>query len=196
MGTCCASDLLGPAPALRLRRQKALEELAKARREKTEATDKESACAEAVRLAQSAAAQAQKAAHGRLASLVSECLRSVFGEDAYEFKIVFEEKRGKTEARLAFARGGAEVDPLTASGGGVVDVAAFALRLSALLLHEPPLRRLLVLDEPWKHLSARYRPALRELVEVLARRLGVQFLIVTHSADFEIGKVITVSRAS
>ncbi len=85
------------------------------------------------------------------------------------------------------------MDPTASVGGGVVDVASFALRLACLLLASPKRRRLLCLDEPFKHLSENYRPAVRELIEVLAREMDVQFIIVTHSNELKIGKVIELS---
>lgn len=148
--------------------------------------------AEARRVLQAAAAAVQRRAHARLAGVVSRCLAGVFGDGAYQFKIRFTEKRGKTEAELLFRRNGLDVDPLSAGGGGAVDVAAFALRLACLLLARPPLRRLLVLDEPFKMLSAEYRPAVRLLLEKLAAELGVQFVLVTHSAELQIGRVVEI----
>src|SRR6185503_13063551 len=68
----------------------------------------------------------QQQAHTKISGVVSSCLSAVF-DDPYEFRVQFDRKRGRTEASLRFVRGGLEVDPLTASGGGVVDVAAFAL---------------------------------------------------------------------
>src|SRR4051812_16962882 len=43
----------------------------------------------------------QEKAHVRIGKVVSQCLEAVF-EGAYQFKIVFERKRGKTEAKLLF----------------------------------------------------------------------------------------------
>lgn len=140
-------------------------------------------------IAAAVAAEVQRTAHRRIADIVSRSLIAVFDEP-YEFKINFEQKRGKTEARLTFVRDGSEIDPMEASGGGVVDVAAFALRLSCLLLSKPALRRLLVLDEPFRFVSAEYRPRVRALVESLASELDCQFLIVTHQDEFRIGDVI------
>lgn len=145
---------------------------------------------EAQKLVQGVAEAVQHQAHQRIASVVSRCLETVFGDDAYEFRINFEQKRGKTEARLLFVRDGVEMDPTDACGGGVVDLAATSLRLACLILSRPQRRRLLVLDEPWKHLSAEYRPAMRELVVALSKEMGIQFIIVTHSSEFRIGKVV------
>lgn len=140
-------------------------------------------------VAQSAARQVQESAHRNLADVVSRSLAAVFDEP-YTFKIKFEEKRNRTEASLIFERDGQEIDPMSASGGGVVDVAAFALRLSCLMLSNPPLRRLLVLDEPMKMLAVAHRERVRDLLVQLSKELNVQFLIVTHSPEIECGKII------
>lgn len=140
-------------------------------------------------VAQGIAAQLQQQAHRRLAGTVTKCLAAVF-DDPYEFVIKFEEKRGKTEAVLQFKRDGKVVDPLTASGGGVVDVAAFALRLSCLRLSRPPLRKLLILDEPFRFVSRDHRPAVREMIRTLAEEAGCQFIFVTHDPELCAGKVV------
>ena len=133
----------------------------------------------------------QQMAHTRIASVVSKCLESVF-DDPYEFKILFDMKRGRTEARLVFMRNGIEVDPMTASGGGIIDVASFALRLACLSLSRPPLRKLLVLDEPFKFVSQNYRKQIRSLLETLAKEMDFQFFFVTHIPDLQCGKVIPI----
>ena len=147
------------------------------------------AAEEAQGLAQQIAAQVQQKAHDRIAGVVTRSLQAVF-DDPYEFVIRFEQKRGRTEARMVFMRDGKEIDPLTASGGGVVDVAAFALRLSCLMLARPPLRRLLVLDEPFRFVSANLRGRLRGLLESLSTELGVQIIMVTHQTELTTGTVV------
>jgi len=131
----------------------------------------------------------QKEAHDRLAGVVSSCLQAVFDEP-YEFKIIFDRKRNQTEARLVFVRDGMEVSPLDAAGGGVVDVAAFALRLSCLMLKRPQSRRLLVLDEPMRFVSASYRQKVKRMMENLSEKMHVQILQVTHANELVTGKVI------
>lgn len=147
---------------------------------------------EAQRTVQIVANGVQQQAQGRIAGVVSRCLSSVFDEP-YEFRIVFEQKRGRTEARLVFVRNDVEVDPMTAAGGGVVDVAAFALRLSCILLSRPRVRRLMVLDEPFKFVSEEYRVRVRQLLESLAKELQFQFIMVTHIKELETGHVVNLS---
>jgi len=133
----------------------------------------------------------QQKAHERISEVVSSCLSAVF-DDPYEFKIQFERKRGKTEAELRFTRRGLDVDPLTSCGGGMVDVAAFALRVACVMLHRPRLSRVIVLDEPFKFVSAQYRANVRSMMEGLAEDLGIQIVQVTHIEELETGKVVEI----
>lgn len=145
---------------------------------------------DALELLQTCAEACQRLATSQIAGVVTRCLQAVFGDEAYSFSIQFEQKRSRTEALLGFQRGGKEFSPLSSSGGGTIDVASFALRLAALLLNKPPLRRLLVLDEPWRCLSVDYRPKMKSLLETLARETKVQIVFVTHSKDYEVGEVM------
>ena len=140
---------------------------------------------------QQVALQVQTQAHDRIAGVVSRCLEAVFDEP-YTFKLIFETKRGKTEARLIFERDGLEVDPMTAAGGGVVDVAAFALRLSCLMLSRPPLRRLIALDEPFRFVHEAYRDRMSSLLQTLSKEMDVQILMVTHIREMVSGEVLQV----
>ena len=81
---------------------------------------------------------------------------------------------------------------LDAAGGGVVDLTSFAQRLAALMLSQPASRKLLILDEPFRFLSAVYRPTACQLIESLAEEMGVQMVIVTHSEELMTGKVISL----
>lgn len=144
-------------------------------------------------LIQETAEAVQRLAHAQIASVVTRCLQTVFGEEtSYEFRIKFVSKRGKTEAELLFVRDGQEIDPTEAAGGGVIDVAAFALRLACLLLVRPRKRLFLAMDEPFRFVSADHVPALRELLMTLAKEFGVQFLLVTHQQRLKCGKVVQI----
>ena len=140
-------------------------------------------------IAQETAQQVQQQAHLQITGIVNRSLQTIFDEP-YTFKIEFEQKRGRTEAALIFERGEMKLDPLTSSGGGVIDVAAFALRLSCLLLTRPQARKVLILDEPFKNLSANYRPRLQSLIETLSKELGIQIIMSTNIESLEMGKVV------
>lgn len=138
---------------------------------------------------QEATAFVQQQVHHQIADVVTRCLEAVF-EEPYTFNIRFESKRGRTEASLILERDGLEVDPMTAAGGGVVDVVAFALRLACLSIAHPPVRPLLVLDEPFKFVSAQYLPRVRLLLETLSKEMGVQIVMVTHLGALRTGTIV------
>lgn len=148
----------------------------------------------AQKIIQTVAQEVQQQVHNRIAGIVTRCIEAVF-DDPYEFKILFEQKRGKTEARLVFVRDGEEYVPNDSSGGGVIDVAAFALRLSCLVLTRPPLRRLLVLDEPFKNVNgAENQERVGKMVSMITDELNVQIIMVTDDDWLKIGKVIEVRK--
>lgn len=177
--------------SLRKQRSLAIDRLLEAKRRKRKAKEEATGAAEAVIFVQEISKSIQRAAHQKIATLVSKCLAAIFDEP-YEFKINFESKRGRTEATLSFIRNGVAFDPISSTGGGVVQLAAFALRLSCLLASSPPPRRLLVLDEPFNNVSSEYRGKVRDLLETLADELNFQFIIITHHPEYELGTTITL----
>jgi len=129
---------------------------------------------------QTVAQATQKQLEYKISELASLALSSVF-DDPYELVLRFEEHRGKTAARLLFARSGHEVDPMACAGGGPVDAAALALQISLWTLRAPRTRSLLVLDEPLKFLKGGDMPERgAAIIKELATRLGVQILMVSH----------------
>lgn len=148
------------------------------------AAKRDKALKEAKAILLAAAERIQNEVHQRIAHTVTKCLACTF-PDPYEFKIEFVQRRGKTEADLYFVRNGMRVSPLKASGGGVVDVASFVLRVASIMQRRPRPRLLIVADEPFKFVSKEYLPRVRKLLEMLASDLGFQFLIVTHLKELE-----------
>jgi len=111
--------------------------------------------------------------------VVSMALDAVF-PDPYKFTIDFVQRRNKTECDLYFVRDGNKVDPLTASGVGVVDVAAFALRIASWSMMQPRTRNTIILDEPFRFLSENYQEQASNMLKEISQKLGIQFILVTH----------------
>lgn len=145
---------------------------------------------EAQKITQNVAQHIQQQAHSKIVGVVNRCLETIFGGD-YGFRIDFERKRGRTEAKLLLLKDGNEIeDALNEDSGGVVEVAGFALRLACLLLAKPNLRKVLILDEPFKNVSLKNMESIKGLLEGLAEDFQVQFIIVTHLEMLQIGKVV------
>lgn len=139
----------------------------------------------------------QQQAHQQISAIATKCLQTIFQENSYQLIVNFEQKRGKTEAKITLEKNGFVVnDPLGEVGGGITDIVGFSLRLAALCMQRPPLRRVLILDEPFKAVRGKhYRARVRSLLLTLAKELGVQFICcVDHVAypEFMVGKVVEV----
>ena len=157
----------------------------------TEAESKNKNILEAAAIIVEVSKVVQETIHSRLTTVVTRCLQAVFDE-SYEFDVVFENKRGQTEASFRLKRNGRSMDMLSSCGGGVIDIAAFALRLVCLCMMRKRKRMLVVLDEPFRFLSAEYREKARDLIVVLAEELKIQFIVVTHIQELEIGSIVRI----
>lgn len=136
----------------------------------------------------------------QISDITSLAMEAVF-EDPYKLEVLFVERRNNNECDLLFERDGQLMKPLDASGGGAVDVAAFALRIASWSLSSPSLRNVIILDEPMRFLSRNLQEKASQMIKQISKKLGIQFIIVTHeaklteSADrvFEVGQVNGVS---
>lgn len=132
--------------------------------------------------------------------IVTSALDIVYQNEAYGFEIDFEVKRNKTEASLYFTRNGQKYQPLASSGFGVVDVAAFALRLALWNISKPVSRGVFILDEPFKHVSENLQESVMEMVSTLSKKLDIQVIMITHNKESDViehsDKVFRVQRGA
>lgn len=116
-----------------------------------------------------------------ISNIVTAALSAVFPNDPYTFKILFGERRGKTECDLFLERNGELLEPLSASGGGVVDIVSLALRIASLSLKSGNIQPVLFLDEPFKHLSIDLQERAEEMIHELSHRIGIQVIYNSHT---------------
>ncbi|MEM2932335.1 MAG: hypothetical protein QXI61_05785 [Nitrososphaerota archaeon] len=138
---------------------------------------------------QDIAQKIEQVIHQKIADTVTKCIVAVFG-NKYKFDIELEKKRNKTEANLVFTHCNAQLDPISSCGGGVLDVASFALRVACISLMKYD--KVVILDEPFKFVSKEYRSAIRELLEQLAESLNMQIIMITHIPDICTGQIIDI----
>jgi DNA repair exonuclease SbcCD ATPase subunit len=131
----------------------------------------------------------QDAAQRSIEALVTEGLRTIFGDDL-SFHLV-PGVRAKApvvdlvvRSRLADGTS-VETDVLAARGGGLAAVIGFLLRLVILLLSRDRQDTVLFLDETFAHVSAEYLPSLIEFLRDLVAKTGVQIVLVTHEESFQ-----------
>jgi DNA repair exonuclease SbcCD ATPase subunit len=123
----------------------------------------------------------------KLTHIVNRLMTIVF-DDPYKLVITFESRANRQEAYLLLERDGEQIDPLSSVSGGVIDVAAFGLRLAVILMRGGS--KTLVFDEPFRFVSQDRREILAEVLEQLTTKYGVQIIMVTHHPEFELGKVV------
>lgn len=118
----------------------------------------------------------------RVEALVDYGVQAVFGP-SYRFKVTSELRGKAVRTEFWLVEDGLELPLLDATGGGVGDVVAFLLRVVILCLSRPVQRRVLVLDEPFKFVSASHFPTLTALLQELSQTLELQLIMVTHKPE-------------
>jgi DNA repair exonuclease SbcCD ATPase subunit len=105
-------------------------------------------------------------------------LATVF-PDPYTFSLRFVERRNTTEADLIFSKNGNETDDLlNTGGGGVADIASFALRIALWSLKKS--RATFILDEPDKFLhNPDYQEKASSMMKELCEKMGIQIILVS-----------------
>ena len=116
----------------------------------------------------------------QIEDIINSALDAVFPNE-YTFRLEFTTSRNRTEAQLLFydQRTGKEVDPMNASGGGVVDLTAFALRIACYVL-ENNTDNVIILDEPFRFISRDLQERAGKILKTLSNKLGIQIIMVTH----------------
>lgn len=132
----------------------------------------------------------------KISGIVTMALNSVFEEDEFEFKIEYDEKRGKTEANMFLLQNGNECDIMEGSGGGIADVVALALRIALWNISTPKTAPVLIFDEPCKFISRDLQYKAGKIMKLLHEKLGMQIIVVSHDDPIteNANKVFTVSR--
>ena len=136
----------------------------------------------ALLILQKIAKETQQILEYRISEIATLALEAVF-PNPYKVRLKYEIKRNKTEAALLFERNGNLCDPLDESGGGAVDVAAFALKIALWSLQNPRSDNTIILDEPFKMLSKKFIPKAGQMLKELSQRLGLQLIMVTHLTE-------------
>jgi len=115
-------------------------------------------------------------------NLVNLCLKSVFSDREFEFKADFQIKRNKMECEFLVYENGHEFSPKDEMGGSILDIISFALRIILWSLEKPRSRNVIIMDEPFKFTGKLITKAV-QMVKELSNKLGIQFIINTHSDE-------------
>ena len=129
---------------------------------------------------QKVAQETQEHLKFKIEDIVNLALETCFPHE-YSFRLNFNISRGKTEAELVFLSQSSDrpIDPMNASGGGVVDLTSFALRIASYALEQGN-DNVIILDEPFRFVSRDLVSRADEILKVLSEKLNLQIILVTH----------------
>jgi len=125
--------------------------------------------------------------YNQIESLVTEGLRSIFGEEL-SFHLVPAIKANRQvlsmSIRSTLPNGNVfDTDIKSARGGGHAAVVGFLLRLVILLLTKRDKPKLLVLDETFAQVSEEYRPAVATFIRQIVDKTDTQVILISHFHD-------------
>ncbi len=117
--------------------------------------------------------------------MVTNALQFITGESV-EFKIEFEQKRGRPEASfyvISKLEDGSEIknNPEESRGGGIIDIISLTLKYCMLQTHNPPIEGPFILDEPAKHVSEEYIINVGKFLKEINSAFKRQIIMVTHN---------------
>ena len=115
-----------------------------------------------------------------LSAPVSLALANIF-EDPYALDVSFAIKNNASACSIKFKRGESLLSPLDSSGYGAANIASFALRVALWGMSVPKSAPVLILDEPFKELSANYHDMAGMMLKEISKDMGLQLIISTHS---------------
>lgn len=119
---------------------------------------------------------------GYVQNLVTLAINSVFQDRVFKFLVDFEIKRGKPECLLRVQEGDSEpYFPKDEMGGSIVDIICFALRIVLKSLEVNKTRKVVMLDEPFKH-TGELSSLAGEMLKKVSKKLGLQILMITHDS--------------
>ena len=117
---------------------------------------------------------------GVVEGIVTDAIRFVYG-DEYSFEMDVEVKRNQPEIHFFVVINGHRYSIRNDDiGGGVIDVVAFALRVTLWALQDSQTDNVMVLDEPLKNLDAERLVLVGNMIKKLSEDLDLQFIMVTH----------------
>jgi hypothetical protein len=113
---------------------------------------------------------------------VNLCIATCFPN--ITFDIDFKIQNNRTVAKLVYFKNGYEIDPLDGSGGGLVELTSFGLRVA--LWGISHLDNVLILDEPLQKLQPKeLQMEAFKIIKTLSEKLKLQFIIVANSIGSE-----------
>lgn len=139
---------------------------------------------EAINFVEGIAAQERISVKERVEKLITECLHEVY-DDTYSVEFDYGVKGNKTSVEINILRkcndGMVIKRGIDGIGGGVADTVSLPLKL-IVLLNDNEFDKVLVTDEPGKHLDTERVIKFAKFIQTISHQLGVQIIMSSHHA--------------
>lgn len=137
---------------------------------------------EAINFIEGVASQERIAVKERVEKLITECLHEVY-DDSYSVEFDYGVKGNKTSVEISMVRKCADgmvvKRQIDGFGGGVADTIALPLKL-IVLMNDDQFDKVLVTDEPGKHLDTSRVAKFAKFIQTVSHKLGVQIIMSSH----------------
>ena len=118
----------------------------------------------------------------RIEELITSCLHDVYDE-SYSIEFRYGVKASKTAVEIVLVRkcsdGLVVQRDIDGFGGGVADTISLPLKI-VVLLNDNEFSRILIADEPGKHLDQTRVEKFARFLKVVSQKLGVQIIMSSH----------------
>jgi len=143
---------------------------------------KQKAIEEAQAFIQIVAQKTQEQLKFHISDVVNLAIRTCFSDMIFD--IDFGIKNNRTVVRLFYTKNGYEVDPMDESGGGLVDLTSFALRIA--LWNIGKTDNVIIFDEPLKWLQPKELQLEGfKIMKELSDKMKIQFILIANSVGSE-----------
>lgn len=139
---------------------------------------------EAINFIESVAAQERVSVKEKVQKLITDCLHEVY-DDSYSVEFDYGVKGNKTSVEINIVRkcndGMIIKRGIDGIGGGVADTVSLPLKL-IVLMNDDEFDKVLVTDEPGKHLDTTRIVKFAKFIQTISHQLGVQIIMSSHHA--------------
>lgn len=133
---------------------------------------------------QEVAQKIQQTLESHISYIVTKALDAIPFDEKFSFGMEFVTRNNQTECDVFFInKDGERVEPMAGSGGGVKDIASFAIKIALWSLTKKT-RALFIEDEPLKFLhSPILQDAAGQMIREICKRHNIQIIMVTDQED-------------
>ena len=173
---------------IKTEREMRMNELEKKQKEKEEVIKKIQTRVKAIDFIEQVATQERKQVKDKVETLITSCLQSVY-DDSYSVEFNYGVKGSRTSVEIMLVRkckdGMLIKRDLQGIGGGVADSISLPLKL-IVLLNDKEFDKILITDEPGKHLDLDRVPKFVKFIKTISEQLDVQIIMSSHHDGIDV----------